>query len=134
MELKRVIDEAKEKTGLNQDELATRIGLDRTALSHVLHGRRKLKAEAAIELFDITGIHPRKILEATVRPMALIALGVVLFFLSGDVESPFAAMAYAGFISGNTHYGAFVAVAALMLIAFQSSKRTPTGRTFRAAG
>lgn len=103
MDLTKVIDEAKQKTGLTQDQLATRIGLDRTALSHVLHGRRKLPAEAAIELFDLTGIHPRDILKATVtkKPRtnrglqaASIALAAVTLFMTPSENRAYASDTY----------------------------------------
>ena len=103
MDLTKVIDEAKEKTGMTQDQLATRIGLDRTALSHILHGRRRLPATAAIELFDLTGIHPRDILNATVtkKPRsgqglkaACVALAVVSLFWSGVENRAFASSGY----------------------------------------
>lgn len=118
MELKDVIEEAKEKTGLNQDELAKRIGIDRTALSHALHGRRKLKAEAAIELFDITGIHPKKILAATARTAACIALAVVVIFSTAGANPAYASMAYEAGNAGNTKYGGFISRRFRMLFAF----------------
>lgn len=102
MDLTKVIDEAKEKTGMTQDQLAARIGLDRTALSHILHGRRKLTANAAIELFDLTGIHPRDILNATVtkKPRtgqglkaACVALAAVGFFMTPSENNAYASNA-----------------------------------------
>lgn len=113
MDLTKVIDEAKQKTGLNQDQLAARIGLNRTALSHVLHGRRKLPAEAAIELFDLTGIHPRDIMNATVKPKstsmhaACIALAAVTLFVTLPPNTAYASSPYDGRISHNTYSHAF---------------------------
>ena len=79
MELKDVIEEAQHKTGLSQNKIAERIGLTHSNLSSVLAGRRRLPAEAAIELFDLTGIHPREILRAAVKTAACFLLGVVLY-------------------------------------------------------
>lgn len=113
MDLTKVIDEAKQKTGLNQDQLAARIGLNRTALSHVLHGRRKLPAEAAIELFDLTGIHPRDIMNATVKPKstsmhaACIALAAVTLFVTLPPKNAYASSPYGDRISHNTYSHAF---------------------------
>lgn len=103
MDLTKVIEEAKEKTGMTQDQIATRIGLDRTALSHILHGRRRIPATAAIELFDLTGIHPRDILNATVtkKPRsgqglkaACIALACVILTMTTGENKAYASEAY----------------------------------------
>ena len=99
MELRKIIDQAKDETGLCQDKLAERIGLNRTALSHILHGRRKLPAEAAIELYDITGIHPREILKATTEKKAtmhaaLWLIGFVCFFMTPPENTARASSTY----------------------------------------
>lgn len=140
MNLTKVIDEAKQKTGLNQDQLAERIGLDRTALSHVLHGRRKLKAEAAIELWAITGIDPREILKATVtkKPAgkaglqaACIALAAVSLFMSSAETRASASSPYAPVVSHNTYSRCFLR---RILDAIQHLMRTPRSpRILRAA-
>jgi len=82
MELRDICRKAEEKTGLSQNKLAERIGLEKTALSHALAGRRKLPAEAAIELWEITGIHPKEILAASARIAACIALAVVTLLVT----------------------------------------------------
>lgn len=105
MELREVIEKAKENTGMNQDQLAERIGLDRTALSHALHGRRKIKAEAAIELFDLTGIHPKEILKATVRTTACVALAVVVLYTTVAPKTAIASTACENRTQQIKHYG-----------------------------
>lgn len=79
MELEEIVKEAKTRNGLSQNELASRIGMNKQNLSAVLHGRRKLPAEAAIELFDLTGIHPKEILKASMRIASSVMLFVILF-------------------------------------------------------
>lgn len=79
MDLNEICREAEKKENLSQAGLARKIGLTPQALCHVLKGRRKLPAEAAIELFDLTGIHPKEILKASMRIASSVMLFVILF-------------------------------------------------------
>lgn len=106
MELNEIVEEAKKKTGLSQNRLAERIGLSRSSLSQVLHGKRPLPAEAAIELFDLTGIHPRKILQATVKKAASVALALCISFVQTPKEAQAKSNTYEHQIQQNTDYAA----------------------------
>lgn len=52
---------------ISQAELARMIGMTPQSLCAVLKGRIGIPAKAAIELFDMTGIHPKAILAASQR-------------------------------------------------------------------
>ena len=80
--LNEICEVAKQRHNLSQNALASRVGMSKTNFSAVLHGRRKLPAEAAIELFDLTGIHPKKILHASVKVAASVMIAVVILFLT----------------------------------------------------
>lgn len=103
MELRQVIETAQDLHKLTQNELAKRIGMTKENLSSVLNGRRPLPATAAIELFDLTGIHPRDILNATVtkKPRsgqglkaACIALACVILTMTTGENKAYASEAY----------------------------------------
>lgn len=64
MKLDEIIEQAETQHRLSQNELARRIGLQPTALSHVMRGRRTLPAEAAIELAELTGQPAKRVWEA----------------------------------------------------------------------
>ena len=61
MKLNEIITNAMETLHMSQTGLAKRIGLQPTALSHVMSRRRNLPAEAAIELSELTGESAKKI-------------------------------------------------------------------------
>ncbi|PLK47844.1 helix-turn-helix transcriptional regulator [Uliginosibacterium sp. TH139] len=82
--LPEVIKQVEEEKHLSQADVARQLQMTPQNLSHVLKGRRKLPAEAAIELFDLTGIHPRKLLEMSKKLFAAGAhAGMILAVVSG---------------------------------------------------
>ena len=88
MELNRIIEKAETEHRLTQKELAARIGLQPTALSHVMARRRKLPAEAAIELAELTGEPAKRVWEAAKAYAARAAVVVLacgsLFFSAAE--------------------------------------------------
>lgn len=89
MDLRQICEKAEKDHQITQRELAQRIGLQPTALSHVMNRRRKLPAEAAIELSELTGLRAKEVWTAAVRwakshgtTTALMLLTVVSLFVS----------------------------------------------------
>lgn len=107
MEFDEIINTAKTRHGLSQNKLAERIGLNKSSMSAVIHGRRPLPAEAAIELFDLTGIHPRDILKAASRTMSCLALALVVFLSPVSVKNSYASNAYYEHAHLSTNYRLF---------------------------
>lgn len=92
-DLPEVIKQIEEDERISQAEVARRLEMTPQNLSHVLKGRRKLPAEAAIELFDLTGIHPKKLLEMSKKLFAaggksLAGLATISLLISGGLLTP----------------------------------------------
>lgn len=92
MELNEIIEKAEEQHRLSQNELAKRIGMSPQNLSHVLRKRRKMPAEAAIELAELTGENAKRVWEAAKNYAARAAVvvmtgGCLLFSTPGEVQA-----------------------------------------------
>ena len=86
MELNEIIEKAEESHQISQNELAKRIGMSPQNLSHVMRGRRKLPAEAAIELAELTGQPAKRVWEAAksyAARAAVVVLACGSLFVSG---------------------------------------------------
>lgn len=89
MELTKIIEKAEAEHRLTQKELAKRIGLQPTALSHIIAKRRKLPAEAAIELAELTGEPAKRVWEAAkayAARAAVVVLACGSLFVSAAVS------------------------------------------------
>lgn len=114
MDLREICRKAESEHQLTQRALAQRIGMQEQNLSAVLKGRRKLPAEAAIELSELTGIGAKQVWEAAkswtgqnAMRTALAILAGVLILWCGDTENAYASMLWIGAIGGNANYGCF---------------------------
>ena len=53
---RRVVDQAKEATGLNQTQLAEKVGISKSQLSDIRNGRQPLSEDIIRELCDVCGV------------------------------------------------------------------------------
>ena len=89
MELNELIEEAKKRNGLSQNKLSVRIGLGPSQMSQILHRKRRMPAEAAIELAELTGEPAKRVWEAAKAYAARAAVVVLacgsLFFSAPEI-------------------------------------------------
>jgi transcriptional regulator with XRE-family HTH domain len=86
MDLENIVEEAKSKNGLSQAGLAKKLGITPQNMSAVLHRRRALPAEAAIELAELTGKPAKRVWEAAkdyAARAAVVVLACGSLFFSG---------------------------------------------------
>ncbi|NMG46954.1 helix-turn-helix domain-containing protein [Azoarcus communis] len=123
------LNEAFKRSGAkSKAKFAEMLGVNRSAITMYESGERVMDDYVAAQIADMLKVETMVIIaqanierekdetrrdywkrksELALRTAACIALAATLFIFSGDVETPFATAAYAGWVSGNTNYGGF---------------------------